>query len=119
MTTAKTFERLLTKSPELASATGASEQLVRKILKMAEKDIINRRRQPAPPPPKGGISIRAAGRKYNVDFRLVSTWVKRGLISVLLETPNNKFVEEKKVAELAAKYNTNPGRGKRTIFKQS
>jgi hypothetical protein len=116
MTTSKTFLRLMNMSEEIAKAAGTTEDVVSKVLEVANTDVISRRRQPALPPPDGGISIRAAGRKYKIDFRLVSSWVKRGLIAILLETPNNKYIQEKDVAELAKKYKTNPGRGKRTIF---
>jgi hypothetical protein len=115
MVTAKTFERLSSISPQIATEAGTSEEVVLKVLEIAKKDIIKRRRQPSPPPPEGGITIRAAGRKYDVDFRLISSWVKRGLISVLLETPNNKYINELQVSTLAKKYKTNPGRGKHTI----
>ncbi|MFA5389143.1 MAG: hypothetical protein WC312_05245 [Candidatus Omnitrophota bacterium] len=116
MVTSKTFERLSSISDRIADAAGTSEEVVRKVLDAAKTDIISRRRQPAPPPPEGGISIRAAGRKYKIDFRLISSWTKRGLITVLLETPNNKYINENQVAELAKKYKSDPGRGKRTVF---
>lgn len=118
MTTAKTFERLLTKSPELASATGASEQLVRKILKMAEKDIINRRRQPAPLPPAGSISQSEGARKYFVSQGLISRWVSAGYIPVILRTNKEVYIDESKLAEIAKVFLKKPGRGRRTVQKK-
>ncbi len=117
MVTSRTFSRLMTMSEQLAQTAGTTQEVVNKVLQAANTDIIKHRRQPALPPPEGGISIREAGRKYEIDFRLVSSWVKRGLITILLETPNNKYIDEKQVSELASKYKTNPGRGKRTVFK--
>ena len=107
----------MTISQEIAKKAGTKPAIALKVMVAMEEHINEKRRQPAPPPPEGGISIRAAGRKYNVDFRTISTWVKRGLVKVILETKNNKYIDEKSTKYLCTKYNSDPGRGKRTIFK--
>lgn len=116
--TTRTFERLLNKSPELASAAGASEKLVRKILEMAEKDVISRRRQPAPPAPEGGISIRAAGKKYKIPFQTISQWVQTGALKSLKRTKNALYIKESDIAGIATKYKQHHGRGKKAIFNE-
>ncbi len=37
-----------------------------------------RKREPAPAPPSGSISLRAAERKYGVPNQTLSRWVQRG-----------------------------------------
>jgi hypothetical protein len=43
--------------------------------------------------------------------------VQKGLIPVLLQTPNWTYINKSSVAELAAKYHSAPGRGKRAHLK--
>jgi len=75
----------------------------------------NHKRQPKPPAPEGGISLGAAARKYKIPNQTISRWVKRGLISFILETRNEKYINEAEFAELAKRYKQNPGQGKWTI----
>jgi hypothetical protein len=94
MVTTKAFERSINISDTIAQEVGTDQETVRKVLEAAKAKEESRRRQPAPPPPTGGISLRAAGRKYNIDYRTISRWVKRGLIIVLLETRNCKYISD-------------------------
>lgn len=77
---------------------------------MADKE--SRRRTPRPPAPAGGISIRAAARKYGIADITIRRWIKKGFVSVIpSESKYEKFVKEARIAELAAAYHSNPGRG--------
>jgi hypothetical protein len=118
MVTTKTFERLSNISPQIATAAGTSEEVVRKVLEIAKTDIINRRRRPAAPPPEGGISIRAAERKYKINSQTISGWAKRGIVTVLLRTNNEVFISDKEISNIAKKFSQARGRGKRTIIKE-
>ncbi len=77
-------------------------------------------REPEPEPPKGGISIRDAAKKYRKELHVtsptISRWVKHGLISVVLRTKHKKYINEAQFVEVAKKYQQDPGRGKRTVF---
>ena len=70
------------------------------------------------PPPENGITIRAAGRKYDMNHRTIARWVDNGIIPVLLVTRNEKYIDEKILAEVVKRYKEDPGRGKRTIYKK-
>ncbi len=72
-------------------------------------------REPAQPPPVGGITLNAASRKYDVHTWTISRWVSRGLIRVLKVTKNERYIDEGELALVAAKYKTSPGRGKKTL----
>jgi hypothetical protein len=101
---------------EIARDASVNPDEAVRVMEALEKRIVKNRRQPAPPPPPGGIGIRAAGKKYKVDFRTISQWAKRGLVKVILETKSIKYIDEQAIAQIAKKYNKNPGRGKRTIY---
>lgn len=73
------------------------------------------KRKPAPSPPIGGIGIRAASRKYGIPNRTISRWVQQGFIPILLETRNNKYINEQITTEIIAIYKSIKGR--RTIRK--
>ena len=77
----------------------------------------NRKRESAPPAPEGGISLRAASRKYGIPNQTLSRWVKKGLIPTITRTRNELYADELALAEQAAEYLKNPGRGKWTIKK--
>ena len=72
-------------------------------------------RQPAPAPPEGGISIRAAARKYGVPDPTISRWAARGLIRVLLRTKNEVYLSEDDLIPVIKRYKQAPGRGRRTV----
>jgi len=74
------------------------------------------KRQPAAAAPEGGISIRAASRKYHVGHPLLSDWRKRGIILTLLKTTKEVYVSEDSVIKAVSIFNTDPGRGKRTVI---
>lgn len=81
------------------------------IVEETEKDLIKQRRLPSPPDPEGGISIRAAERKYRIASATISRWVKKTFVPVLLETANEKFIDEAKLIKLVEAYRQCPGRG--------
>jgi hypothetical protein len=68
--------------------------------------------------PAGGISLRAAERKYKVSNRTISNWVKAGYIPVLLRTKKQLYVDEAKLAEIANYHIRHGGRGKWSILKK-
>jgi hypothetical protein len=115
MVTSKTFERLTRISPKIAFEAGTSEEVVKKVLAAAQTDVISRRRQPALPPPEGGISLMDAQRKYKIDHTLLSRWRKRKIIETILVTRNEVYVSEESVKKAAGVYT--PGRGKRDVVK--
>jgi len=53
-----------------------------------------RKRIKSPPPPKGGISLSEAGRKYNIHRTTILKWVKKGLVPVIKRTSNWLYVDE-------------------------
>ena len=100
---------------EVADKTGLPTEDVERVVGQIITDKNNNRRQLKPPPPEGGISIRAAGRKYNLAPRTISGWVQKDFVPVLLRTKNWLYVDEAKLAEVVEQYRENPGQGKRTI----
>ncbi|MFA6307091.1 MAG: helix-turn-helix domain-containing protein [Patescibacteria group bacterium] len=98
-------EQLLAQYPDISP-----ESLVKK---MKEKPV----RQPKPEPPVGGICINQASHKYDIPQQTLSRWVQRGLIPVLVETRNEKYVDESVLAERVRQYKANPGKGKRNFEK--
>lgn len=92
-------------------------EVVVKVLKQVEVRIENGRRQPKPPAPEGGISIRAAGRKYDIPFKTISRWAQRGFIPILLRTRNELYISEASLAQIASKYKSLPNSSRRTIGK--
>ena len=115
MVTRRTLEKYMGQVPEIAEETKLKPEEVARVLEVVQVHIENGRRQPKPPPPEGGISIRAGSRKYKVIQSTITRWVKRGYIPILLETRNEKYIEEKRLAELALIYKKSPGKGKLTI----
>jgi len=75
------------------------------------------KRQPAPPPPEGGISIRKAARKYDMRHTTLVLWVKEGYIPVVLETKNKKFIDEATTIDIIQKFKNYTGDGRRTLKK--
>ncbi len=54
-------------------------------------------RKKAPPPPPGSICIRAASRKYHIATGYLSRLADAGFITVIQETKNYRYLEEKSV----------------------
>jgi len=103
----------------MQEATAMAEErntgITENILKEAAERIKSNGRKPAPAPPKGGISLSAAGRKYKILQQTISRWVSKGYIPVLLRTKREVYVEESALAELVEKYRQDPGQGKKTV----
>lgn len=73
------------------------------------------KRQKAPPPPDGGISIREAARKYGLSNVTIWRWVNNKFIPVILETKNTTYIDESRFAEIASSYNSLPKGTRKTI----
>ncbi len=115
MVTKRGLEKYMGEATQIADEINEEPELVIKVLKQVEAHMENGRRQPKPPAPEGGISIRAAGRKYGIAPRTISGWAQRGYIPVMLRTRNELYVDEKKLIEVIKFYKTSPGQGKSTI----
>ena len=64
------------------------------------------------------ITIRAAARRYDLHHGTLARWVRRGLVTVLQPSPGQGLsiqLDENSVAAISARYQENPGQGKRTI----
>jgi len=92
---------------------GLTSKQREELKKMAEE----RHRDPLPPPPNGSISISEASRRYNIPQPTISRWVRKGFIIVIQDTGWAKYIGQEQMAELAANYARDPGRGKWTIKK--
>ena len=64
----------------------------------------NNRRRNGHKVPEGGISLREAERKYNVDHSTLSRWVQRGWVKVIERTANWLFINENSLVEAINKY---------------
>jgi len=117
MVQAKTLEKFISQSPEIAQAAGTDPATARRIMEAIEERIKSNRRHPAPQPPVGGISIRAASRKYGMRHTTIVRWVKEGFIPVILETKNEKFINEKITIAIIHKFKSFTGEGRKTIRK--
>lgn len=71
--------------------------------------------QPRPPAPEGGISLRAAERKFGISNVTLSLWTRKGYLPIIKRTANEVFVNERLVAEIAKRYKEHGGRGKWVI----
>lgn len=54
--------------------------------------------------PEGGISLREAERKYNIDHSTLSRWVRRGWVKIIERTDNWLFISENSLIEAINKY---------------
>lgn len=113
----RTLERYIPKSSELAKKAGIPANQMRKALKALESDIDSNRRQPAPPCPKGGITVNAGARKHKLDPKTVWRWVQSGNIPVILKTDTRLFIDVSVLADVVKTYRLKPGRGRRTVQK--
>lgn len=110
-----TLERLDLDAEMVEKKRGVPKEVSKVVLETVIEDRQNHKREPRPSPPEGGISLRAAERKYSIPAKTFSRWVTKGLIPVLLRTPNWLYVDEAKLIELIQRYRQNPGQGKKTI----
>lgn len=108
-------DKLDEESEKLSKSTGIPKEDIKVVMTayLAEKH--NNKRQPPVPAPEGGISLRAAARKYRMDNGTLSRWVQKGYIPILLRTKNEVYIDEDKVAEVIKLYKTAPGQGKKTV----
>ena len=63
-----------------------------------------KRNPKSPPPPAGGISMRAAAHKFNVSHTTVLKWVRKGIIPVLKRTSKCTYIDENAMIDIS-KYN--------------
>jgi hypothetical protein len=113
-----TLERLDLDAEMVEKKRGVPKEVSKVVLETVIEDRQNHKRQPKPEPPEGGISLRAAERKHHIPCGTLCRWVQRGLIPVLLRTPNWLYVDEAKLVEVIQRYKQNPGQGKKTIKTQ-
>jgi len=114
----RTLERYRNEIDEISREAGIPAAKGRKLIDLLEERIIKNRRQPTPPPPDGAISLSEAVRKYGLQHGTVSRWAKSGLIPVVLRTDHKVYIDETRLAEVAAAYLKKPGRGRRTVKKK-
>jgi len=117
MVTKRGLVKYMGEANQIAQEINEKPELVIKVLKRVEVRMENGRRQPKPPPPEGGISLRKAEKKFGVLHSTLSRWVQKGLLPVLSRTKNWLYVDEKRLEELLTKYKKDPGKGKRTAIK--
>lgn len=62
------------------------------------------------------ISLRDAGRRYRLNHKTISRWVKRGYIRVMGRgLYGSILISNNDIKVLSHKYHNNPGQGKSTI----
>jgi hypothetical protein len=110
-----TLERLDLDAELVEKKKGIPKEVSKVVLEAVIEDRQNHRRQPKQSPPEGGISLRAAGRKYDIPSGTLCRWIQKGLVPVLLRTLNWLYVDEAKLVEVIQRYKQNPGQGKKTI----
>lgn len=113
MVTRKTLEKYVNEAEVIAEEINETPEVVTKVLRQVEVRIENGRRQPKPLIPEGGISLRAAERKYGVLHSTISRWVARGEIPVILRTDNWVYIDENALIKKIADYRKNPGKGRK------
>lgn len=96
----------------------AHEECVDAMVEYLEKDMENSKRRPAPPPPLGGISIRAASRKYGIASSTITGWMQKGFIRVLEKRLNWTYLVESDVAEISDLHKSSPKRGWASITRK-
>jgi hypothetical protein len=67
--------------------------------------------------PVGGITLRQASRKYQMNLTTIWNWVKAGYIPVLVRTKSEIYISESTTKTLVDAFKKQPGRGKWTIKK--
>lgn len=96
----KIIEKYKGMAPEIAKEVDTSPEVVTRVLETVESHMLNDKRKPSPPAPPGGISLRAAARKYNLHHTTLIKWIKKGKLPVLLRTPNWLYVDEETISKL-------------------
>lgn len=109
------YMREKTKLKELADKAEVPTDNAKRLIAKMLDDKNGHKREPKPPPPEGGISLRAAERKYGVKHATLSIWTRKGYLPIILRTKNELYIDEAILAELANIFKQNPGRGKWTI----
>lgn len=114
-----TTSRVLIGPDDIRKADNLSESEKRKLTSLIKKMAKQRQRPERQPAPEGGISIREAARKYDIDHSTISRWVSRGYIPVLLREKNWVYINEKILVEYINKYKQDAGKGKKTIMQSN
>lgn len=96
--------------PELIEKLQELKQIV-----LADKE--KRKRQPRPPAPIGGISEHLASVKYNIPYSTLRGWANKSYVKIISRTKYETFIDEKRVAQLAIVYHSDPGRGSWAVKK--
>ena len=73
------------------------------------------KREKAPGPPKGCISIREAARKYDIQDRTIGRWVNDGFIPVLMITKNTTYIDESEFSKIVNSYKSLPEGTRKSI----
>lgn len=63
------------------------------------------------------VSMSEAGRRYNVDQKTISRWVKKGMIDHLGELGRQVFIDEAQIATAAKIYNAARGHQGAWVFR--
>lgn len=113
----RTLERYRSEIAEISREAGIPVDKGKKLIDLLEERIIKNRRQPAPEPPEGAISQSEGARKYGVPQTTISGWVRDGIIPVL-QNGYKVYIDESRLAEVAAAYHKKPGRGRRNVQKK-
>jgi hypothetical protein len=110
-----TLDRVDSDAEIVEQKKGIPRGISKVVLETVIEERQNHRRQPKPEPPEGGITLRAAERKYGISCATLSRWTTKGYIPVLLRTNKELYLHEEIVAKLATAYNQGRGQGKWTI----
>jgi hypothetical protein len=110
-----TLERLDLDAEMVEKKRGIPKEVSKVVLETVIEERQNHKRKPKPLPPEGGISLRAASRKYDLPVSTLSRWTSKGYVFILLHTKKEIYVDEAKLAEVIQRYKQNPGQGKKTI----
>jgi len=82
------------KTLEIIAAKILEQKQVDKLMNEVE-NTPTQKRNGKQPPPKGGISIRAASRKYGILHGTLSKWAAKGKVKILELTKNWLYLDEK------------------------
>jgi len=115
MVTRRTLGKYIEMAPEIAQDTKVKTKDVERVLKAVELRIENGRRKPKTPPPKDGISLRKASKKYDIPDRTIGRWAKRGLVPILLATKNEVYIDEIAFANIAKTYKARSNSKRRAL----
>ena len=113
----------------MASYTRMTEKLILEATEIAKKrrtkitpeilleasENIRKSREPAPDPPEGGITYMEAERRYGINHGTLARWVKKGYISIILETNREIYLDKIQLENLIGYYKENQGQGRFTL----